>query len=204
MKVLNNNGIIVGDPDENWRENDGKIITNVWCRDFSIGINFVNVIKEGFNRELAVGESKDLSGFANGEYNDGKVDDYLLFGKILILYNAIELSGLMHRYTNTRDVIQFEKEIKEVELLNEKTFDVMSFEIGATSDSKGNYILCINYSGSLKDDEVFLYSINDIDLKFDVYEKFNALIDKIEPIVIQGLLEGKEYILQIMLDSEYV
>ena len=48
----------------------------------------------------------------------------------------------------------------------------MPFEIKAASDSNGNYILCINYSGSLKDDEVFLYSINVMDLKFDADEKF--------------------------------
>lgn len=188
---------------------DGKTVINVWYRDFSIGINLVNAAKEGFNRELAVGESVDLSGFGNGEYNiivgynDGKVDDYS-FGKILILDNGIELSGLMHRYTSMRDVIQFEKEITEVELSNKKFFDVMPFEIKVTSDGNENYILCINYSGSLKDDEIFLYSINDMDLKFDAYEKFDAPMDKIEPIVIQGLQEEKEYILQIRLDSEYL
>lgn len=97
-----------------------KSIKNVWYRDFSIGINIVNASGEGFNKELAVGESVDLSGFANGEYNiivgynDGKVDDYS-FGKIIISDNNVELSGLMHRYTSVRDVIQFEKEIIEWE-----------------------------------------------------------------------------------------
>ena len=76
----------------------GKTLTNVWFRDFSISINIVGAKQEGFHAELTVGESIDVSDFANGEYeiivgyNDGKVDDYS-FGKIAISDEMLNLQA---------------------------------------------------------------------------------------------------------------
>ena len=192
---------------------DGKNITNVWFRDFSIGINIVGAKQEGFHAELAVGESVDVSDFANGEYNiivgynDGKVDDYS-FGKIVIFDENVELAGFMHRYTNLRDVIQFDQTVTEVELSNENTIEDMPFELKATSDGKGGYVLCINYSGSLTGEQEFSYAINDIDeslnYKVDESERFTAPMTSIEPIVIHNLQSGTEYCLQVGFNDKHI
>lgn len=192
---------------------DGKNITNVWFRDFSIGINIVGAKQEGFHAELAVGESVDVSDFANGEYNiivgynDGKVDDYS-FGKIAISDENVELAGFMHRYTNLRDVIQFDQTVTEVELSNENTLEDMPFELKATSDGKGGYVLCINYSGSLTGEQKFSYAINDIDeslnYKVDESERFTAPMTSIEPIVIHNLQSGTEYCLQVGFNDKHI
>lgn len=192
---------------------DGKNITNVWFRDFSIGINIVGAKQEGFHAELAVGESVDVSDFANGEYNiivgynDGKVDDYS-FGKIAISDENVELAGFMHRYTNLRDVIQFDQTVTEVELSNENTMEDMPFELKATSDGKGGYVLCINYSGSLTGEQEFSYAINDIDeslnYKVDESERFTAPMTSIEPIVIHNLQSGTEYCLQARFNDKHI
>ena len=192
---------------------DGKNITNVWFRDFSIGINIVGAKQEGFHAELAVGESVDVSDFANGEYNiivgynDGKVDDYS-FGKIVIFDENVELAGFMHRYTNLRDVIQFDQTVTEVELSNENTLDDMPFELKATSDGKSGYVLCINYSGSLTGEQKFSYAINDIDeslnYKVDESERFTAPMTSIEPIVIHNLQSGTEYCLQVGFNDKHI
>ena len=192
---------------------DGKNITNVWFRDFSIGINIVGAKQEGFNAELAVGESVDISDFANGEYNiivgynDGKVDDYS-FGKIAISDENVELAGFMHRYTNLQDVIQFDQTVTEVELSNENTIEDMPFELKATSDGKGGYVLCINYSGSLTGEQEFSYAINDIDeslnYKVDENERFIAPLTSIEPIVIHNLQSGTEYCLQVGFNDKHI
>lgn len=192
---------------------DGKNITNVWFRDFSIGINIVGAKQEGFHAELAVGESVDVSDFANGEYNiivgynDGKVDDYS-FGKIAISDENVELAGFMHRYTNLQDVIQFDQTVTEVELSNENTIEDMPFELKATSDGKGGYVLCINYSGSLTGEQEFSYAINDIDeslnYKVDESERFTAPMTSIEPIVIHNLQSGTEYCLQARFNDKHI
>ena len=192
---------------------DGKNITNVWFRVFSIGINIVGAKQEGFHAELAVGESVDVSDFANGEYNiivgynDGKVDDYS-FGKIVIFDENVELAGFMHRYTNLRDVIQFDQTVTEVELSNENTLEDMPFELKATSDGKGGYVLCINYSGSLTGEQKFSYAINDIDeslnYKVDESERFTAPKTSIEPIVIHNLQSGTEYCLQVEFNDKHI
>ena len=192
---------------------DGKNITNVWFRDFSIGINIVGAKQEGFHAELAVGESVDISDFANGEYNiivgynDGKVDDYS-FGKIAISDENVELAGFMHRYTNLQDVIQFDQTVTEVELSNENTIEDMPFELKATSDGKGGYVLCINYSGSLTGEQEFSYAINDIDeslnYKVDESERFTAPMTSIEPIVIHNLQSGTEYCLQVGFNDKHI
>lgn len=192
---------------------DGKAITNVWFRDFSIGINIVGAKQEGFHAELAVGESVDVSGFANGEYNiivgynDGKVDDYS-FGKIVISDENVELAGFMHRYTNLQDVIQFDQTVTEVELSNENTIEDMPFELKATSDGKGGYVLCINYSGSLTGEQKFSYAINDIDeslnYKIDESERFTAPMTSIEPIVIHNIQSGTEYCLQARFNDKHI
>lgn len=192
---------------------DGKNITNVWFRVFSIGINIVGAKQEGFHAELAVGESVDVSDFANGEYNiivgynDGKVDDYS-FGKIVIFDENVELAGFMHRYTNLRDVIQFDQTVTEVELSNENTLDDMPFELKATSDGKSGYVLCINYSGSLTGEQKFSYAINDIDeslnYKVDESERFTAPKTSIEPIVIHNLQSGTEYCLQVEFNDKHI
>lgn len=192
---------------------DGKNITNVWFRDFSIGINIVGAKQEGFHAELAVGESVDVSDFANGEYNiivgynDGKVDDYS-FGKIAISDENVELAGFMHRYTNLQDVIQFDQTVTEVELSNENTIEDMPFELKATSDGKGGYVLCINYSGSLTGEQEFSYAINDIDeslnYKVDESERFTAPLTSIEPIVIHNLQSGTEYCLQVEFNDKHI
>ena len=192
---------------------DEKTITNVWFRDFSIGINIVGAKQEGFHAELAVGESVDVSDFASGEYNiivgynDGKVDDYS-FGKITISDESVELTGLMHRYTNLRDVIQFNQTVTEVELSNEKAVEDMPFELKATSDGKGRYVLCINYSGSLTGEQEFSYAINDIDeslnYKVDESERFIAPLTSIEPIVIHNLQSGTEYCLQARFNDKHI
>ncbi len=192
---------------------DGKTITNVWFRDFSIGINIVGAKQEGFHAELAVGESVDVSDFANGEYNiivgynDGKVDDYS-FGKIAISDENVELAGFMHRYTNLQDVIQFDQTVTEDELSNENTIEDMPFELKATSDGKGGYVLCINYSGSLTGEQEFSYAINDIDqslnYKVDESERFTAPMTSIEPIVIHNLQSGTEYCLQARFNDKHI
>lgn len=192
---------------------DGKNITNVWFRDFSIGINIVGAKQEGFHAELAVGESVDVSDFANGEYNiivgynDGKVDDYS-FGKIAISDESVELAGFMHRYTNLQDVIQFDQTVTEVELSNENTIEDMPFELKATSDGKGGCVLCINYSGSLTGEQEFSYAINDIDeslnYKVDESERFTAPMTSIEPIVIHNLQSGTEYCLQVGFNDKHI
>ena len=192
---------------------DGKTITNVWFRDFSIGINIVGAKQEGFHAELAVGESVDVSDFANGEYeiivgyNDGKVDDYS-FGKIVISDESVELAGFMHRYTNLQDVIQFDQTVTEVELSNKNTIEDMPFELKATSDGKGGYVLCINYSGSLTGEQEFSYAINDIDeslnYKVDESERFIAPLTSIEPIVIHNLQSGTEYCLQVGFNDKHI
>lgn len=192
---------------------DGKTITNVWFRDFSIGINIVGAKQEGFHAELAVGESVDVSDFVNGEYNiivgynDGKVDDYS-FGKIAISDESVELAGFMHRYTNLQDVIQFDQTVTEVELSNENTIEDMPFELKATSDGKGGYVLCINYSGSLTGEQEFSYAINDIDeslnYKVDESERFIAPLTSIEPIVIHNLQSGTEYCLQVGFNDKHI
>lgn len=192
---------------------DGKNITNVWFRDFSIGINIVGAKQEGFHAELAVGESVDVSDFANGEYNiivgynDGKVDDYS-FGKIAISNESVELAGFMHRYTNLRDVIQFDQTVTEVELSNENTIEDMPFELKATSDGKGGYVLFINYSGCLTGEQKFSYAINDIDeslnYKVDESERFTAPMTSIEPIVIHNLQSGTEYCLQVEFNDKHI
>lgn len=192
---------------------DGKAITNVWFRDFSIGINIVGAKQEGFHADLAVGESVDVSDFANGEYNiivgynDGKVDDYS-FGKIAISDESVELAGFMHRYTNLRDVIQFDQTVTEVELSNESIIEDMPFELKATSDGKGGYVLCINYSGSLTGEQKFSYAINDIDeslnYKVDESERFTAPMTSIEPIVIHSLKSGTEYCLQVEFNDKHI
>ena len=192
---------------------DGKNITNVWFRDFSIGINIVGAKQEGFHAELAVGKSVDVSDFANGEYNiivgynDGKVDDYS-FGKIAISDESVELAGFMHRYTNLQDVIQFDQTVTEVELSNENTIEDMPFELKATSDGKGGYVLCINYSGSLTGEQKFSYAINDIDesinYKVDESERFTAPMTSIEPIVIHNPQSGTDYCLQVGFNDRHI
>ena len=192
---------------------DEKTITNVWFRDFSIGINIVGAKQEGFHAELAVGESVDVSDFSNGEYNiivgynDGKVDDYS-FGKIAISDESVELTGLMHRYTNLQDVIQFDQTVTEVELSNEKVIEDMPFELKATSDGKGGYVLCINYSGSLTGEQEFSYAINDMDeslnFKIDESERFTAPMTSIEPIVIYNLQSGTDYCLQVGFNDKHL
>lgn len=192
---------------------DGKTLTNVWFRDFSISINIVDAKQEGFYAELAVGKSIDISDFANGEYtvcvgyNDGKVDDYT-FGNIAISDDSVELTGIMHRYTNLRDVIQFDQTVTEVELSNEKVIEDMPFELKATSDGKGGYVLCINYSGSLTGEQEFSYAINDIDetlnFKVDESERFLAPMAFIEPIVIHNLQSDTEYCLQARFNDKHI
>ena len=192
---------------------DGKTLTNVWFRDFSISINIVDAKQEGFYAELAVGKSIDTSDFTNGEYtvcvgyNDGKVDDYT-FGEIAISDDSVELTGIMHRYTSLRDVIQFDQTVTEVELSNEKVIEDMQFELKATSDGKGGYVLCINYSGSLTGEQEFSYAINDIveslNYKVDESERFIAPLTSIEPIVIHNLQSGTDYCLQARFNDKHI
>ena len=114
----------------------------------------------------------------------------------------------MHRYTNLQDVIQFDQTVTEVELSNENTIEDMPFELKATSDGKGGYVLCINYSGSLTGEQEFSYAINDIDeslnYKVDDSERFTAPMTSIEPIVIHNLQSGTDYCLQVGFNDRHI
>ena len=114
----------------------------------------------------------------------------------------------MHRYTNLQDVIQFDQTVTEDELSNENTIEDMPFELKATSDGKGGYVLCINYSGSLTGEQEFSYAINDIDeslnYKVDESERFIAPLTSIEPIVIHNLQSGTEYCLQARFNDKHI
>lgn len=90
----------------------------------------------------------------------------------------------------------------------ENTIEDMPFELKATSDGKGGYVLCINYSGSLTGEQEFSYAINDIDeslnYKVDESERFIAPLTSIEPIVIHNLQSGTEYCLQVGFNDKHI
>ena len=192
---------------------DGKTISNVWYRDFIISIHNYNVSEESYDYNLAVGESVDVSSFGFGEYditigyNDGKVNDYS-FAKLVIDEKTTYISGIMHRYTAFQNAVQFDEKIEQIKLTNSIVNAEIPFDLKATSDGNGNYILCINYPGTLTGEQEIRYSINDNDetLNFKVDESWiiKAPQSSVEPIVIHNLLENTEYCLQVSFYDEGV
>lgn len=190
---------------------DGKTISNVWYRDFTISIHNYTVSEESYDYNLNVGESFNVSNLDIGEYditigyNDGKVNDYS-FAKLVIDENAAYISGVMHRYTAFQNAVQFDEKIEEIELTNSVVNTEIPFDLKATSDGKGNYILCINYPGALTGKQELRYSINDNDetlnFKVDEGQTIKAPQSTVEPFVIHNLQENTEYCLQVSFYDE--